>query len=191
MLKVVLLSAFVLVFTGSGVLNLYYAIHYRVPPVTSLAKTPPDLLPTYLRLTDITLDSEHALQSELGGEILYVPVRAKGAPPQSPYPVIIQMSSIDFRKADHIATLAYVAALAMRTEVAGRVCSLGSDRFDRFHKELPLLSENAVLIDEGATTHPIFAIVMLAIGLGTGAIALAGGFKKATPSAPQAVAAKG
>lgn len=189
MLKIILVSGFILVCVYSGVINLYHAVRYRTPPVTTLQETPANSLPTFVTLKEITVDADHLLKLRIGREVLYVPVRAKGASPQSQYPVMIQMSAADLIAAVSSKSpeaLTRIAALAARTEVTGRVHVCDAREVEKFRRELPLVSENVVLIDDGATPGLVQGIVMLGLGLGVGGIALAGGFKKVTPKAPSA-----
>jgi hypothetical protein len=192
MLKIILIAAFILTFTVCGTINVYRAVHYRIPPVTTLKATPPHLLPTFVTLKDVTFDIEHLLKLKYGTEVLYIPVRAKGASSTSQYPIMIQTSAAELIAAvgsNSPDALKHLAALAMRTEVTGRVCTVDARELSSFRAELPLVAEDVVLIDEGATPHMIPAVIMLATGIAVGLIAVAGGFKKAAPA--QASATQG
>jgi hypothetical protein len=132
-------------------------------------------------LKDITFDTDHLLKLEYGRDVLFAPVRAKGASPQSEYPIVVQMNAADLTAAvrsESPDALKHLTDLAARTEVTGRVCMVDARQLESLRKELPLISKQVVLIDEGATPGKIQGIVMLVIGLGVAAIALAGGFKK-------------
>ena len=181
MLKTVLIAAFILVFLYGGAVNVSHAVRYRTPPVTTLKETSTGLLPTFVTLENISFDTDHLLKLEYGRDVLFAPVRAKDASPQSEYPIVVQMNAAELTAAIRSKSpnaLKDLAALAARTSVTGRVCRVDARQLDSLRKELPLISKQVVLIDEGATPGKIQGIVMLVIGLGVAAIALAGGFKQ-------------
>jgi hypothetical protein len=181
MFKFIVIPALILVFVGGGAINLSHAVRYRTPPVTTLKETPASSLPTFVTLKDVAFDIDHLLKLKFGSEVLYVPLRAKDAPDQSEYPVIVQMSAAELIAAVGSKSpdaLKYLAALAARTEVTGRVCSVDARQLDNIRKEVPNVSKQVVLIDDGATPGTIQGIVMLVIGLGLTVIVVAGGFKK-------------
>jgi hypothetical protein len=174
---------------SSGVINTYYAIRYRVPPVTTLKETPASSLPTYVTLKNLSFDADNVLKPEIGFALIYIPVRDRNAPGTEEYSVVIQTSDrklIEAANAKSPDALAQLGAIAQRTEVTGRVSRRSpSDRdVERLRKALPSISPDMVLIDEGAKPSPIFGGVMLFLGLGVGGIAIAGGFKPATPKNP-------
>lgn len=175
----------------SGVYNLYNSIHYRTFPVTTLADTPASSLPTFVTLKDITFDVGHMLKLKYGSEVLYIPVRSRGAPPESPYDVVIFTSDaklIAAAESQSAEMLARVLALAQRTEVTGRVVGDSSTR-KSLHEALPLISKDVTIIDEGATPSAIFGAVMLVIGVALSALVMAAALRKATPSIPPAPSA--
>ena len=186
--KIILFLFLVALLWGGGT-NVYHAVYYRTPPVTTLARTPASALPTFVTLRDITFEVDHLLKLKLGTEILFIPIKAKGAPKDSQYTALIQTSAPELLAALTSQTpeaTKLLATLAQRTEVSGRVSRRsGSDRqVKEIRKVLPLVSEEVVIIDEGATPALVQGIIMLTLGTGFVALAVAGAFKK-VPHSPK------
>lgn len=186
MSKMVVFLAFGLVTLGflySGAYNIYNAVRYRTVPVTTLAETPAQSLPTFVTLKDIAVDVRHLMKLKIGYEIIYIPVRAKGAAPDSRCDVVIFTTDRNLIVAAQSGSpelAPHLLALARRTEVTGRVTGNEKSR-KSLHEANPLISPDVVIIDEGATPSPVFGGIMLTIGLGLSAIILGGGLRQATP----------
>jgi hypothetical protein len=186
--RILLVGSLILAFGYGGVYNISNALRFRTPPVTTLNETPAIALPTYVTLKDITLDVEHSMKLMVGSEVLYIPVRARTASPNSEYPVVIQTSAADLIAAVRAKSpegQKYLTALAARGEVTGRTSALDGRRLKSMREQVPLIARNAVLIDDGATPSLIYGAILLSIALGVLGIAIAGGFKQASPATPE------